>query len=100
MPRRPLRNIPETAAGHLHILRQSKFTDSATAFLFDHFVGDREHPWGNGEAERLCGLKIDDQIEFGRLQHREVAGLFSLEDSSGVNAGLAVGIGQVRAVAN
>ena len=58
-----------------------------------------QHPWRNCQVERFCGLEIDDEIEFGRLQHGEVAGLFSLEDSSAVNARLAVGIDQVPAVA-
>src|SRR5262249_23186762 len=32
------------------------------------------------KPERLCSLKIDDQLEFGRLFHRKVARFSSLQD--------------------
>jgi hypothetical protein len=43
--------------------------------LFDHLVGARKERWWYGEAKRLCGLKINRQLEpswlndwqFGRL---------------------------------
>jgi hypothetical protein len=42
-------------------------------WLFDHLVGKREHFIWNGEAERLGGADVDDEIEFGRLLYRQVA---------------------------
>jgi len=41
----------------------------------NHLVGESEHFVGNGEAERLGGFEIDDEIEFGRLLDRQLAGL-------------------------
>ena len=41
-------------------------------YSFDHFVGDEEHARRNGEAERFSGREVDDELEFGRLQHRQV----------------------------
>jgi len=56
--------------------------------LFDHLAGLRKKAWGdgyaeglgcpevgehacrNGEAERLSGRTVDDELEFGRLQYR------------------------------
>ena len=33
------------------------------------------------EAERLGGLEVDDQLELGRLLHRQVGRLLALEDA-------------------
>ena len=46
----------------------------------------------HGEAERLGGLEVDDQLELGRLLDRQIGRLGALEDLSGVNAGLAIGM--------
>jgi len=35
-----------------------------TTSLFDHRVGNGEHPWQDLDAERSRCLKIDDQLEF------------------------------------
>src|SRR5207244_1653128 len=43
-----------------------------TSLLFDHLVGARQQRGWNGDAERLRGLQVDDQFEFGRLFHREI----------------------------
>ena len=51
--------------------------------------------WRDREAERLGGLEIDDQLEFGRLLDRQIGGLGALEDLPGVNADLAIGAGEV-----
>ena len=45
--------------------------------LFDHLVGDREHARRNYKTERLCGLEIDDQLEFGWLYDGELRRLRS-----------------------
>src|SRR5262249_55758665 len=42
--------------------------------LFDHLVGAGEQRWRDGQAERLGGDQIDDEIELGRLLDRQVAG--------------------------
>jgi hypothetical protein len=34
--------------------------------LFDHLIGALQERLRDGEAKRLRGLEIDDQLEFGR----------------------------------
>ena len=38
--------------------------------LFDHLVGGGEQRRGHGQAERLSGLEVDYEFEFGRLNDR------------------------------
>jgi hypothetical protein len=38
-----------------------------TGALFDHFVGQIKQQRRNGNADRLSGFKIDDELEFCRL---------------------------------
>src|SRR4029453_5463859 len=49
--------------------------------LFDHLIGSRKQFVGDGEAERLGGLEIDDQLILGRHLHGEIGRLFPLEDA-------------------
>src|SRR5882724_12605240 len=55
--------------------------------LFDHRIGARHHVRRHLDAERLRGLEVDHQFEFGRRLHRQVGGLFSLEDAIDVASG-------------
>ena len=52
------------------------------------------------EAERLGGLEVDDQLEFGRLLDRQVGRLLALENAAGVDASLLVRIRDVGPVAH
>jgi hypothetical protein len=44
------------------------------AWLFDHLVGTMQERLGDRQPERLGGLEIDDEIKFGRLLDRDIAG--------------------------
>ena len=48
------------------------------AQLFDHLVGAGEQYRWNVDAERLGGLQVDDEIELGGPQDRQVGRLSAL----------------------
>src|ERR1700722_17690399 len=48
--------------------------------LFDHLVGERLYFIGNGEAEGFSGFQVYDEVEFGRLLDRDLAGLRSAQN--------------------
>ena len=50
---------------------------------------------GTVEAKRLGGLEVDDELEFGRLHHRQVGRLGALEDAAGIDADLTKHIGKL-----
>ena len=68
--------------------------------LLNHLIGEREQPVGHVEAERARGLEIDDELEPGRLVDRQIGGLLALEHARGVDADLAEGGRNVRAIAD
>src|SRR6516164_2085739 len=61
-------------------------------------LSEREQPVRNLEAERLRGLEINHQLEFGRLHDWQIGGLGSLENLGSVDAGLTITIGDAGCV--
>src|SRR6516225_835524 len=53
-----------------------------------------------GEGERFGGLEVDDQLECCRLLDRQICRLGAVEDFSGVNAELAIGIREAGSIAD
>src|SRR5262245_26824798 len=68
--------------------------------LFDNFVGRGEQRLRNFEADQACGLVVDDQLELGRLHHRQVRRLGALENATSVDGSLTPCIGDVAAIAH
>src|SRR5215831_7517826 len=56
------------------------------------------HPIIRSPAERAGSLEVDEQVKLGRLLDWQVGGLGPLENPSGVDAGLAIGIRQASSV--
>jgi hypothetical protein len=57
----------------------------------DQLVGGGLQSQRDSQAERLGGLEVDDQLDFGGLLHRQIGRLLALEDAAGVNAELTQG---------
>ena len=72
---------------------------NARGRLFDHLVGDGEHPRRHLDAEGSRRLKVDDKLELGRLHYRQVGGLGALEDAAGIDADLTPHVREVGSVA-
>src|SRR6266403_902541 len=70
------------------------------ASLFDHLVGAYEQRGGQFQAKRRGRLQVYDELKFRWLRHRQVRGLFPLENPADVNAGLAKTIGKPGSVAH
>src|SRR5207244_9412076 len=91
----PSRTLPFTWAG----LSPAGSHQLCLAHSFNHLVGTAEHRDRHGDAERLCRLEIDEQLNFGGLLHRQVCGLLAFEDAPGIQAGqpiLLLDAGSVR----
>jgi len=52
------------------------------------------------QAEYICGLAIDHQLERGRLHHRQLRGFRTLENPAGIEACLAIGAGNACRIAH
>jgi len=72
---------------HFRVGPELTHAPQQTASLFDHLVGGREHSGRHGEAERLRGLEVDDQLELGGLLHRQVSRFLTFENPADVDTG-------------
>src|SRR3974390_1389037 len=66
--------------------------------LFDHLVGGGDECLRDGEAERLGGVAINHQRNFGGLLYGEVCRLFAFEDSIDVAGCTSVLVDEIRPV--
>src|SRR5438445_455253 len=64
----------------------------------DDLVGPSEDRWRHGEAERLGGVEVDDQLERRGLLDRKIGRLGALEDPVDEIRGAAIEINLIRIV--
>jgi|SRR5262245_30389945 len=53
---------------------------TAKSALFDHLVGNGLKRERHGEADRVCSLEVDDELELGRLLDAKVSGFRPFEN--------------------
>src|SRR5262249_8340655 len=96
LPTNPLYPRKRTCALQLGMsaLGQKRTSDKS----FDPFVSDRNHFLRHFDTKRSRRLQVDDQLEFVRLEHRQLGGLRALEDATGVDAGLSPHVNNIGSV--
>src|SRR5262252_7076151 len=70
------------------------------AGLLDHFIGAGDEGGWNRDTERLRRLEINDQLEFVRSLNGQVGRFCPFQDAAHIVCRLAIGVGQVAAVAH
>jgi hypothetical protein len=75
-----LLNVRDVHCDRLPVTRCAKALSRHSLKSFDHLVGELLKVKRDIEAERLCSLEIDHQLEFGGLLDREIGGHDPIED--------------------
>jgi hypothetical protein len=52
---------------------------------FNHLVGSHLHDQRHSKTERLGGLEVDHELEFGGLCDRQIARLLAVENPPGIH---------------
>src|SRR5689334_12531716 len=68
--------------------------------LFDDLIGGTDKGRRHIQAERLGGFQVDDEMEFGRLLHRQVGRPLALQDAIDITGGKAKGFDPIDPVAD
>src|SRR5690242_20543443 len=67
---------------------------------FNHLVGSHLHDQWHSETERLGGLEVNHELEFGGQYDRQITRLLALENPPGVHTDLAISICNAGRVAH
>src|SRR6266446_10648065 len=68
--------------------------------LLNHLVRAQQDRLWDRDSKCLGGLEVDHQLDLGWLQDRQISRLGAVENLSGVNARLAIGVDKARCVAH
>src|ERR1700734_1494080 len=75
-------------------------TATILVILLDHLVSGGQQRLRDGEAERVGGLEVDDQLDFYGLLDRQIGWFLAFENAPGINANLAEPIAEAAAKAH
>src|SRR5215831_16691254 len=67
---------------------------------FDHLVGEQLQRVGHLDAEQSRRLRVDDELEFARLQDRQFGWLCTFEDLPRVDADLPIHVRTIGPIAH
>src|SRR6516225_9525097 len=95
--KRPLHRVEDLARA---CCRASSAGRAGAWGSLDDLVGAANERERDREPERLCGLEVDDQLDFHRLLNRQVTQFGTFENSPCVDAHLPIGISKVRSIAH
>src|SRR5260370_25904638 len=93
----PLHPIADISTGDVTDQEQTTCT-AVKLWLFDHLVGGLFQTQRHVEAQRLGGLEIDGQFEFGRRLYRKIGRLLALEDAIDVAGRAPVWVDRIRTI--
>src|SRR5262249_28541820 len=65
---------------------------------FEHLVGGDYEALRDGDAERLGGLLVDEDLNLRRPLDRQITGFLASQDAAGIDAGKMIGIGDTGTV--
>jgi hypothetical protein len=66
----------------------------------NYLVGGCQQRFRDGKAERLGGLEIDNELEFGRLQDRQISWFLASENTPCIDASLVVQVAEAAPIAH
>src|SRR6516165_5713385 len=89
-PLYPRKRTLSDTTGMSALCQKRTYAPQQKAPLFDHLVGRGEQRWRNGEAERLRGRQIENELELRRLHDRQVRRLSTSEDPAAIDADLMI----------
>src|SRR4029453_8182760 len=98
--RSPCPLYPRKQTCGVHSLMSAMGQKRLSRLSFDHLVGAILHRLRHGNAERLRGLEVEEQLDFACLLHRQVGGFLALENTADVPASEAVGIYDAASIAS
>src|SRR5262245_27726607 len=80
------------AAGTAASCQEATYAPQQTTPLFDHLVGDGKQRRWHGETRRPGSLGVDNQLELGCLNDRQLCRFCALEDAADVDTSLMIRI--------